>query len=54
MKFKNTRVYGLKESVKKSGYAKQLGEPETLDDNDLVITEKDFRRGYQRRAGDFH
>ena len=30
MKFKNIRVYGLKESIIKSGYAHKIGEPEEI------------------------
>ena len=31
MKIKNVKVYGLEESIIRSGYPMQVGEPETLD-----------------------
>ena len=45
MKIKNVRVYGLKESIIRSGYPMQVGEPEDLDMPDLLsICDRNNRR----------
>jgi len=51
MEFKNIKVYGLKESIIRSSYPMQVGEPEDLDSDmeflDELITEQDFKRAFK-------
>jgi hypothetical protein len=46
MEIKNVRVFGLNESIVRSGYPMQIGEPECIDELaiDFVLNESDFKR----------
>lgn len=44
MKIKNTKVYGMADSIIRSGYPMQIGEPKELSKDGCLYTENDYNR----------